>query len=261
VISAASADEAAALLWRLWATGATIPALPIGCRPGSVDDAWRIQRALDSRAGPGAGWKIAGTSAAGQRHIGADGPVIGRLYRRCMVETEAELDVRALTMRSAEPEFAFRIARDIHPGDTDFATPGVLSNITSFHPAIEMPDTRFSDFPGVGIPSLVADAMCAAFLVVGPPVAHWRLEELCALEVVMRRNGVEVSSGAGAAVLGDPCGALTWLANELRSRGEMLRAGDIVATGAAAPPIAIGPGDVIAAEFGGRARVAVSFAP
>lgn len=259
MISAASADEAAALLWQLWTTGATVPALPTGCRPDSVADAWRIQRALDSRAGPAAGWKIAGTSAAGQRHIGADRPVVGRLYRRCMVETDAELDARALTMRSAEPEFAFRIARDIQPGDTDFVAPDVLSAVASFHPAIEVPDTRFSDFPGVGIPSLVADAMCAAFLVVGPPAADWRLEELHSLGVVMSHNGVQVSSGSGAAVLGDPCGALIWLANELRSRGEMLRAGDVVATGAAAPPIAIGPGDAIAAEFGGRAQVLVSF--
>lgn len=260
-MSAPTADEAAALLWRLWSTGATVPALPIGCRPTSVDDAWRIQRALDCRAGPGAGWKIAGTSAVGQRHIGADGPVVGRLYHRCILGTDAELDARALTMRSAEPEFAFRIARDIEPGETEFSGPDVLSAVASFHPAIEVPDTRFSDFPGVGIPSLVADAMCAAFLVVGPPVAHWRLEELRSVGVVMRRNGGQVSEGSGEAVLGDPCGALIWLANELRSRGQMLRAGDVVATGAAAPPIEIDAGSSIEAEFGGRSVVSVSFQP
>lgn len=257
----ATADEAAALLWRLWANGATVAALPIGSRPASVDEAWEIQRALDSRAGPGAGWKIAGTSAAGQRHIGANGPVVGRLYRRCILDTGAELDAGALAMRSAEPEFAFRIARNIEPAETEFLAPDVLSAIASFHPAIEVPDTRFSDFPGVGIPSLVADAMCAAFLVVGEPVAHWRLPELRTVNVVMRRNGVEVSAGSGQAVLGDPCGALVWLANELRSRGEMLRAGDVVATGAAAPPVAIAAGDFIEAEFGGRAKVGVRFQP
>jgi 2-keto-4-pentenoate hydratase len=233
----------------------------MGCRPRSVDDAWQIQRALDSRAGPGAGWKIAGTSAAGQLHIGADGPVVGRLYRRCILETDAELDARALTMRSAEPEFAFRIARDIKPGKTECLAADVLSAVASFHPAIEVPDTRFSDFPCVGIPSLVADAMCAAFLVVGAPVAHWRLEELRSLGVIMRRNRVQVSVGSGEAVLGDPCGALIWLANELRSRGEMLRAGDVVATGAAAPPIEIRAGGSIEAEFGGRSRVSVGFRP
>jgi 2-keto-4-pentenoate hydratase len=261
VISAATADEAAALLWRLWSGGATVPALPIGCRPTSVDDAWQIQRALDSRAGPGVGWKIAGTSAAGQRHIGADGPVAGRLYRRCMLGTDAELDARALAMRSAEPEFAFRIARDIEPGETEFLAADVLPAVASFHPAIEVPDTRFSVFPGVGIPSLVADAMCAAFFVVGESVAHWRLDELRSVEVVMRRNGVQVSAGSGEAVLGDPFGALVWLANELRSRGQMLHTGDIVATGAAAPPIAIDAGDRIEAEFGGRSKVSVSFQP
>lgn len=260
-MSAATADEAAALLWRLWGSGATVPALPIGCRPTSVDEAWEIQRALDSRAGVGVGWKIAGTSAAGQRHIGADGPVVGRLYHRCILETDVELNARVLTMRSAEPEFAFRIAQDLEPGETEFLAVDVISAVASFHPAIEVPDTRFSDFPGVGIPSLVADAMCAAFLVVGPPVAHWRLDELRSVEVVMRRNGVQVSAGSGEAVLGDPCGALVWLANELRSRGQMLRAGDVVATGAAAPPINIHDGDSIEADFGGRSQVRVGFEP
>jgi 2-keto-4-pentenoate hydratase len=260
-MSAATAEEAAALIWRLWSSGATAVALPAGCRPTTVDEAWQIQRALDSRAGPGAGWKIAGTSAAGQRHIGADGPVVGRLYRRCILDGGQELDARALTMRAVEPEFVFRIARDVVPGKTEFRVLDVLSAIASFHPAIEVPDTRFSDFPGVGVPSLVADAMCAAFLVVGAPVPAWGPEELRSLAVVVRRNGVEVSTGSGAAVLGDPCDALVWLANELRSRGEMLRAGDVVATGAAAPPIEIDAGDRIEAEFGGRSRVSVSFAP
>ena len=260
-MSAAGADEAAALLWRLWSTGAVVPALPAGCRPASVDDAWQIQRALDSRAGPGAGWKIAATSAAGQRHIGADGPVVGRLYKRCMLETNAALDARALTMRSVEPEFAFRIARDVEPSGTEFLAPEVLSAVASFHPAIEVPDTRYSDFPGVGIPSLVADAMCAAFLVVGPPVAHWPLRELRSVEVSLRRNGVEVSVGSGGDVLGDPCAALVWLANDLRSRGQMLRAGELVATGAAAPPIAVDSGDAVDAEFGGRCRASVRFLP
>jgi 2-keto-4-pentenoate hydratase len=258
-MSAATADEAAALLWSLWGAGATVPALPIGYRPTSVDEAWQIQRALDSRAGLGVGWKIAGTSAAGQRHIGADGPVVGRLYHGCILETDAEINARTLTMRSVEPEFAFRIARDLEPRETEFLAPDVLSAVASFHPAIEVPDTRFSDFPHVGIPSLVADAMCAAFLVVGARAAHWRLEELRSVEVVMRRNGVQVSVGSGEAVLGDPCGALVWLANELRSRNQMLRAGDVVATGAAAPPIEIADGDFIEAEFGGRASVTVSF--
>jgi 2-keto-4-pentenoate hydratase len=166
-----------------------------------------------------------------------------------------------LTLRSAEPEFAFRIARDIEPGGAEFPASDVLSAVASFHSAIEVPDTRFSDFPGIGIPSLVADAMCAAFLVLGAPVAHCRLEELGSLGVVVRRDGVQVSVGSGEAVLGDPCGALVWLANELRSRGEMLHAGDVVATGAAAPPIEIGAGALVEAEFGGHSQVSVSFRP
>jgi 2-keto-4-pentenoate hydratase len=261
VISHAQADAAAELLWRLWSTGKTVPELPRDCRPATVDDGWRIQRALDRLAGTSAGWKIAGTSIAGQRHIGAEGPVVGRLYRRSIRRSGARLDARPLTMRSAEPEFAFLIGRDIVPGSKNFTPTEVVPAISSFHPAIEVPDTRFSTFPGVGIPSLVADAICAAYLVVGAAIPDWRPEELPSLPVVMRRNGVEASVGSGEAVLGDPCGALVWLANELRSRGQMLQAGDIVATGAAAAPIDVGAGDTIEAEFGVRGAVTVDFLP
>ena len=215
--------------------------------------------ALDSRAGLGAGWKIAGTSAAGQRHIGADRPVVGRLYQRCLLESDAEVDARVLRMRSVEPEFAFRIGRDIEPGETEFLASDVLAGgreLPSGHRGARHPLLRFS---GRRHPEPGRRRNVRRISGGGPPVADWCLEELRSVEVVVRRNGVQVSAGSGEAVLGDPCGALVWLANELRSRGQMLRAGDIIATGAAAPPIEIDDGDSIEAEFGGRASLTVSF--
>jgi 2-keto-4-pentenoate hydratase len=125
--------------------------------------------------------------------------------------------------------------------------------------AIEVPDSRFEDFTSVGVPSLVADAMCSGHFILGPTVGDWRGLDLVAQEARVLVNGEERSTGRGANVMGDPRGALAWMANEVTGRGWSLSAGDVVLTGAAAAPIPIAPGDAVLAEFGGLGTVEVSF--
>jgi len=249
-----AAREAAALLWERWRDGGTMPALPERCRPATLDEGWAVQRALDELAGPHAGWKIAATSPAGQRHIGAGGPLTGRLYERCLVRSGAVLDARRMTMRAAEAEFAFSLGADVEDPDR------VLEAVDALIPAIEVPDTRFDDFLAVGLPSLVADAMCNAFLVLGEPVADFDPASLPSHRVTLRRDGVDVAAGTGANVLGDPVAALEWLAGELAARGEALQAGDLVTTGACTPPHPIAPGERFVADFGALGTVRVDFA-
>jgi 2-keto-4-pentenoate hydratase len=255
-----AAQDAAALLWALWQEQRTIAELPERCRPATLEQGWVIQRTLDDLAGEHAGWKIAATSPAGQRSIGADGPVIGRLYDPIVVPSGTELVAEALTMRLAEAEFAFRMADDLPLGERPFSREQVLDAVASMHPAIEVPDSRFDDFTTVGLPSLIGDAMCGAFLVIGPPAPAWDPLALPGHPVVMRRDGAEIARGAGANVLGDPCEALVWVANELRHRGHALRAGDVVTTGACTPPNGIAAGDALVADFGALGTVEVRFA-
>jgi 2-keto-4-pentenoate hydratase len=64
-----------------------------------------------------------------------------------------------------------------------------------------------------------------------------------------------------ANVMGDPREALRWMAGEVLSRGWPLRAGDIVLTGASAPPVAVGARDRLEAVFDGLGSVEVEFVP
>ena len=70
----------------------------------------RIQAALAAHsANPHVGWKIAATSAAGQSHIGVDGPLAGRLLAERCHDAGAEISFGNNRMAVGEPEFAFRL--------------------------------------------------------------------------------------------------------------------------------------------------------
>jgi 2-keto-4-pentenoate hydratase len=72
-------------------------------------------------------------------------------------------------------------------------------------------------------------------------------------------NGVEVSRGTGADVLGHPHHALAWLANHLAADGKGLRAGEIVLTGSLVKTVWLNAGDSVAMELVGLGRVEVTF--
>src|SRR5689334_18352440 len=102
--------EAAELLWRHWRAGTRLAQLPEEIRPATRADGYAVQAHLERRsARPLFGWKIAATSAAGQKHIAVDGPLAGRVLHETVVSSGASLPLGANHMRVAEAEFAFRL--------------------------------------------------------------------------------------------------------------------------------------------------------
>ena len=79
--------EACELLYRHWATGTQLDALPDALRPQTRAEGYAIQACIEefSRQ-PLYGWKIAATSVNGQRHIGVDGPLAGRILAERVIE-------------------------------------------------------------------------------------------------------------------------------------------------------------------------------
>src|SRR3546814_4951517 len=75
--------------------------------------------------------------------------------------------------------------------------------------------------------------------------------DLYSCGMVMEINGAIASVGAGAACIDHPYNAVQWLARTLASRGEPLRAGDIVLAGALGPMVAIKTGDHVRIRLGG----------
>jgi 2-keto-4-pentenoate hydratase len=243
-----------------WRAGTKLDALEATQRPRDSAEGYAIQAALEQNSADALfGWKIAATSEAGQKHINVDGPMAGRILSNTVIADGGTASMVGNEMRVGEPEFAFRMARDLPPRSEPYTVREVLDAVDSLHPAIEMPDSRFADFVSAGAAQIIADNACAHLFVLGPPTsADWRALDLVEHKPVIALRGQQYI-GHGKNVLGDPRIALAWLANELRQLGVTLKAGQIVTTGTCHPPLPIQAGDLFAADFGSLGKVSVRF--
>ncbi|WP_375311805.1 hydratase [Bradyrhizobium sp. A5] len=251
---------ASRLLVQHWRDGTKLDALERNLRPQSRADGYAIQAALETQSlGKLFGWKIAATSEAGQKHINVAGPLAGRIMSNTLIADGGTASMKGNEMRVGEPEFAFRMGRDLPPRGTPYSVDDVLAAVDTLHPAIEIPDSRFADFVGAGEAQLIADNACAHQFVLGTPTtANWRAMDLVEERPQITLRGKNYT-GHGRNVLGDPRAALAWLANELRGLGLTLRAGEVVTTGTCHPPLPIQASDYFAADFGVLGKVSVGF--
>ena len=277
-------QEAAETLWALWQSGSVLSALPEAVRPLSRLDGYAIQAQLEKRTAAALyGWKIAATSAAGQQHIRVDGPLAGRILQEQVLSAGSSLSLKNNRMSVAECEFAFKMGRSLGPRSKPYSQNEVMDCVASLHPALEIPDSRFSAFETVGSAQLIADDACAHLFALGPPATcNWRVLNLALHAVtatvyrgsnnvakgsssnaahpqLQHQAAPEAHHGAGANVLGDPRIALTWLVNELSSLGLTLGESMVVTTGTCITPIPVKAGDKVIASFGVLGEIEMSF--
>ena len=254
-------EQSAAAIWKAKTTAVPIAALLNGAMPQNRADGYAVQQALARLSGQQAyGWKIAATSSAGQKHIGVDGPLAGRLFIDRVLPMCLPISLTGNSMRLGEAEFAFRMAQDLPGRDKPYGVDEVMAAVGALYPAIELPDSRFTECNNAGAPSLIADNACAHQFILGDEVKiDWRRLDLAQHRVSVTCDGEPNCEGIGANVLGDPRIALTWLANELNTYGLKLRAGETVTTGTCVVPFALRPGARFTADFGVLGMVSISF--
>lgn len=253
--------EAARLLVRHWNEGTRLAELPPDLRPASCAEGYAIQaHVLEASGRPLFGWKIAGTSEAGQKHINVDGPLAGRLLAEKGLPDGATIPIGSNNMRVAEVEFAFRFGTDLPPRAKPYSADDVMAAVASLHPAIEIPDSRYDDFCAVGAAQLIADNACANLYIIGPATdVDWRQVDLAQHKVSGTSVGKFENHGIGANALGDPRLALAWLVNELSSLGITAAAGQTVITGTCVKPVDVVPGDEVIADHGMFGRLSAKF--
>jgi len=108
-------EEAAKTIWSTWHANQRIDALPISCRPTTRAEGYRVQAQVARLSKQKTfGWKIAATSKAGQKHIGVDGPLAGRLLEKRAFPSGAKVSLTNNIMNVIEAEFATQ--NSVFPG-------------------------------------------------------------------------------------------------------------------------------------------------
>lgn len=226
----------------------------------SVDNAYAIQGLNRERRLQGGerlvGRKIGLTARSVQQQLGVNTPDFGVLWGSSCFSDGETVDVRAFLQPKVEAEVALVLASDLDQPMASIAD--VVRATDCVLPAIEIVDSRIANWQ-IGLFDTVADnASGAAFVLGGEPK---KLHAISLREARMRmtRGADVVSQGVGRDCLGHPLSAAVWLARTLSRRGDPLRAGDIVLTGALGPMVSVQAGQAFEAHIEGLGGVAVAF--
>jgi 2-keto-4-pentenoate hydratase len=237
-----------------------IPSLRDELAATDVDAAYAVQSA-SVRTWLAAGRNIVGrkiglTSAAVQAQLGVSQPDYGVLFADMRIASGTKLRDAQLLQPKAEAEIAFIMAADV--ADRQISREAMAAAVGTVVPAIEIVDSRIADWK-ITFADTVADNGSSAYFVLGDSPQPLAALDLWSCGMVLELNGQVRSVGAGAACLGHPLNAAVWLARILAERGESLRAGDVLMTGALGPMVPIQPGDEIRASVGGLGSVSFTY--
>ncbi|MER6980888.1 2-keto-4-pentenoate hydratase [Streptomyces carpinensis] len=260
---AAATDSIAAAAARLRQAAATgTPAAPVRDLIGRDDvrAAYAVQLQLTTeRIEAGAtvvGRKIGLTSAAVQEQLGVDQPDFGILFDDMEYPDGSVVPAGAVLQPRVEAEIAFVLRADLAEGPLDDAQ--VREAIDYAVAAVEICGSRVADWD-ISFGDTVADNASAGGYVLGTrrvPLAEF---DPVAAEMTMTIDGETVSTGTGAACLGDPVTAVVWLARQARELGAPLRAGQVILSGALGPMRPVTPGAAVHATVTGLGAVSVTF--
>jgi 2-keto-4-pentenoate hydratase len=216
-----------------------------------IDAAYAVQQINTNRKVASgrriSGRKIGVTSKAVQQQIGVDQPDFGTLFADTEYGDGVDIPARRLIQPRAEAEVALVVGRDLNNAPHGFAE--VIRSIEFALPSIEVVDSRIANWQ-ISIVDTVADNASCGLYVVGSRPMSLSSFDIRSIQMRMTINGAEVSTGSGAACLGNPLHAARWLADVLCERNIALKAGDVLMTGALGPMQSIAAGDEVVASFG-----------
>lgn len=203
------------------------------------------------------GRKVGLTSSAVQAQLGVDQPDFGVLFDDMACAQDQPVDSSLLLQPRIEAEIAFVLAEDLDHDDIDNISSRAA--IAAVVPALEIVDSRIAGWD-ISFVDTVADNASSGLYVLGDNPTALGDRDLREVEMRMVDGaGTTVSTGTGAACLGDPINALTWLARTARDHGRPLRAGDLILSGAIGPMVPAAPGDSFTAHLRGIGSVRATF--
>ena len=239
------------------------PCAPLRLRAqdASAASAYAIQE-INTRAGLAAGRRLAGrkiglTATAVQKQLGVDQPDYGALFADMVLGDAEPIAAGRVLQPKAEVEIALVLERDLVASEPTLAD--VIRATAYALPAIEVVGSRIANWD-ISLFDTIADNASSGLVVLGGPPRKLEDFDMRMCGMTLERQGESISTGVGAACLGSPLVAATWLARKMVEVGSPLRAGDLIMTGALGPMVAVSPGDVIEGRISGLGSVRAVFA-
>ena len=223
MLSPHQVDQAARLLVAARQSVTPGPCLPEACRPTDTDGALAIQnRVLELLGQTVGGWKC-----------GVPNPVTGPIV--AAIPASAILRSSPCVVFGAkgqiEPEIAFVIGHDLPARATPYSPDEIRGAIREARLVLELITTRYADKASVTPAEILADTFNNHGLLIGPVIPH-------VLDHPLEQLHARIHTAAGALfdrVQGHPSGhpmnSFSWLVPFLNSRGQGLKAGQVVTTG------------------------------
>lgn len=203
------------------------------------------------------GLKVGLTSRAVQQQLGVDQPDFGVLFDDMEYLDGDSIRIDRLIQPKVEAEVALVVGADLPSATLSWSE--FLRGLAYALPALEIVDSVIHDWKITLVDTVADNASSALFVLGNQPVDIGSLD-LGALGMQMSVNGQVVSVGTGAACLGHPLRAAFWLARTMAERGQSLKAGQVVLSGALGPMVPLQAGDAVHASMGALGSVSCRMA-
>ncbi len=223
--------------------------------PQTPADAYAVQAALAALSGGTVpGWKVGNLTAAQQEKSNIHSVTTGALLAPWFGPSPVRWRLADFLVPKLECEFAFSLGADLPKRAAPYSRDEVAAAVAALHPAIEIFDTRLA----VASPlDALADCMASGGFAFGPGLADWKQLDLGKHTMTLALDGVEVASGRGAEILGDPFAALVLMANNPPAFAS-LRKGAVVTTGSCIVPYLASKTGTYTADFGVLGKVEIA---
>lgn len=199
------------------------------------------------------GMKVGLTSRAVQQQLGVDQPDFGVLFDDMAYQDGDDVPMARLIQPKVEAEVAFVLGRDLDHTAPTYAE--FLAALAYALPAIEVVDSAIDDWK-ITLVDTVADNASSALYVLGDQPVGIGQCNFAELGMRLHKNGETASVGTGAACLEHPLRAAYWLAVTLGRRGMVLKAGNVILSGALGPMVPVVTGDLVQVNIGALGTVA-----
>jgi 2-keto-4-pentenoate hydratase len=247
----------------LLAAGTTlVPVPPLRGRLEGMTlaDAYFVQTAqLEHHLAAGrvlAGRKVGLTSLAMQAQLGVDSPDFGYFFEDMVHHEGANIPVSGFIQPKVEPEFGFVLKSRLQgPGVTLEQATAAIGGI---YPAIEIIDSRITDWDITLVDTVSDNASCGA-IAVSSVALDIDPAELLDVNCSLAIDGKVTGSGTGADVMGNPVAPLAWLANVLGVEGVALEAGQLILPGSFTKAEPVTAGSTAVADFGALGSLTIHF--